>query len=143
MKRFKLFVIVGMLVSLTVGAVPTMAANTGNSSISNVYVSGKEGESSTRYKENTTKVYVYYYSGMPQVKVRTYGVSSSGTKVNKTNGGAAYVGRNDHSSITNGIYEAGYRHAKLGLTSTQSQYYGYLARGVWSPDSSQNYKVVN
>lgn len=142
MKRFKLFVTVGMLVSLTMGAVPIMAS-TANTSISSVYVSGKEGESSTRNKENTTKVYVYYEKGMPQVKVRTYGVSSSGTSVNKTNGGAAYVGRNDHSSISNGIYEAGYRHAKLGLTSTQSQYYGYLVDGVWSPDSSKNYKVVN
>ena len=51
--------------------------------------------------------------------------------------------RGTNSPITNGIYEAGYRRASMALRTTGGENYYGNASGKWSPDSSQNYTVVN
>jgi len=104
---------------------------------------GYEKKIPVRRKTNTTKVYTRVDSS-PQytMQVRVYGYLN-GQYINKTKDGYAYVDRGTNSSITNFIYEAGYRQASIAFRCTGGEnYYGY-ASGIWSPDSTQNYKVVN
>ena len=51
--------------------------------------------------------------------------------------------RKVNSSITKGIYEAGYRQASMAFRCTGGENYYGITSGIWSPDSTQNYKVVN
>ena len=129
---------------ILMSTVPVFAGNTNNS---NYYVwtsgAGAEQKIIHRPKRNTTKVYTRVNTS-PQyrMQVRVYGYLN-GQYINKTAGGHTYVDRKVDSSITNGIYEAGYRRASIAFRTTGGEnYYGY-ASGVWSPDSTQNYKVVN
>lgn len=101
----------------------------------------------TRAKQDSTKVYVYITeSPTKYTQIRVYGNRNADIFYNETKGGLAKVLRNQKSSITNSIYEnrkSGYSSvtAKLGLRSNSSKT-GYV-EGVWSPDSTRNYTVVN
>jgi len=53
------------------------------------------------------------------------------------------VYRGTNSPITNGIYEAGYRRASIAFRCTGGENYYGITSGIWSPDSTKNYKVVN
>ena len=138
--------VIGMLLAgvILMSTVPVFAGNTDDS---NYYVwtsgAGAEQKITVRAKRNTTKVYTRVNTS-PQyrMQVRVYGFLN-GNYINKTAGGVAYVNRGTNSSITNFIYEAGYRDASMAFRTTGGEnYYGY-ASGKWSPDSSQNYTVVN
>ena len=75
---------------------------------------------------------------------QTYGATSeNGAGTNKTKGGTVYIEKDDPSSITNYIKEDGFSYAYLRVNSADEDGMGYTARGVWSPDSSRNYHVVN
>jgi len=104
---------------------------------------GAEKKIATRPKRNTTKVYTRVNtSPQKRMQVRVYGVFNV-NYINKTTGGVAYVNRGTNSSITNGIYEAGYRRASMAFRTTGGENYYGTASGIWSPDSTQNYTVVN
>ena len=138
--------VIGMLLAgvMLISTVPVFAAETGDEPFSKYTCDGGyEEKISYRKKTNTTKVYTKV-STSPQytMQVRVYGYLN-GSYINKTNGGVAYVTRGTNSSISNGIYEAGYRYASMAFRCTGGEnYYGYTS-GVWSPDSTKNYEVVN
>ena len=143
--KFKKFI--GMLLAgvMLMSTVPVFAEPNTEDKKYTVWTSdgGYEKKIPVRYKTNTTKVYTRVESS-PQyrMQVRVYGYLN-GQYINKTTGGVAYVNRGVSSSITNGIYEAGYRRASIAFRTTGGEnYYGY-ASGVWSPDSTRNYTVVN
>jgi len=138
--------VIGMLLAgvILMSTVPVFAGNTGNA---DYYVwtsgAGAEQKITVRPKRNTTKVYTRVETS-PQyrMQVRVYGYLN-GQYINKTAGGVAYVNRGTNSSITNGIYEAGYRNASMALRTTGGENYYGNASGKWSPDSTKNYTVVN
>ena len=138
--------VIGMLLAgvILMSTVPVFAGNTNNTGYY-VWTSGAGAEQKIHHrpKQNTTKVYTRVDKS-PQytMQVRVYGYLN-GQYINKTAGGHTYVDRKVDSSITNGIYEAGYRRASIAFRTTGGEnYYGY-ASGVWSPDSTRNYTVVN
>ena len=138
--------VIGMLLAgvMLMSTVPVFAGNIDNENVT-VWTSGAGAEQKIHHrpKQNTTKVYTRVDKS-PQytMQVRVYGYLN-GQYINKTKDGYAYVDRGTNSSITNFIYEAGYRQASIAFRCTGGEnYYGY-ASGIWSPDSTQNYKVVN
>ena len=138
--------VIGMLLAgvMLMSTVPVFAGNIDNADFK-VWTSdgGFEKKIPNRAKKNKTKVYTRVnISPQYTMQVRVYGYLK-GEYINKTNGGVAYVNRGVDSSITNFIYEAGYRDASIAFRCTGGEnYYGY-ASGIWSPDSSKNYTVVN
>ena len=138
--------VIAMLLAgvMLMSTVPVFAAETDDDPFT-VWTSGAGAEQKIphRPKTNITKVYTKVNtSPQKRMQVRVYGYLN-GQYINKTTGGVAYVDRGVSSSITNGIYEAGYRRASMAFRTTGGEnYYGY-ARGIWSPDSTRNYTVVN
>jgi len=138
--------VIGMLLAgvMLMSTVPVFAGNIDNENFT-VWTSGAGAEQKIahRPKKNATKVYTRVdKSPQYRMQVRVYGYLN-GHYINKTKGEYAYVNRGTNSSITNFIYEVGYRNASMAFRTTGGEnYYGY-ASGVWSPDSFQNYKVVN
>jgi len=132
-----------MMMSILLGAIPVMAANTSDTGYTKYTCSGGwEDKIHVRQKTNTTKVYTRIYSS-PETKMqaRVYGYKN-GEYMNLTFKGVAYVYRGENTSITNFIYESGYRFASMGLR-TNSEWYAGTTIGIWSPDSTRNYKVGN
>ena len=124
-------------------AAPAYAANTSDMEYE-FYITATYKRTPGREKTNTTKVYTYYYDGPWHLAFQTYGATSeNGAGTNKTKGGTVYIEKDDPSSITNYIKEDGFSYAYLRVNSADEDGMGYTARGVWSPDSSRNYHVVN
>ena len=138
--------VIGMLLAgvMLMSTVPVFAAETRDDPFT-VWTSGAGAEKKIkpRPKTNTTKVYTRVdTSPQKRMQVRVYGYLN-GQYINKTAGGVAYVNRGVSSSITNGIYEAGYRQASMAFRTTGGENYYGNASGKWSPDSTKNYTVVN
>ena len=142
------FIIVGMLGS----TFPVHAANVTDTDVSIRVesVSKSFKTASTRPKYDNTKVYVKLTSSpTTYIQVRTYGNrKTASTYYNETNGITATVQRSVPSSITNFIYENRNEYsgsstlkAQLRLRSNTST--SGTVTGVWSPDSTRNYTVVN
>lgn len=99
-------------------------------------------------KENSTKVYVKISTSPTRyTQVRTYGNRNTSQFYNETKGTTATVEQGVPSSITNYIYENRnkaytYVLAKVGFRSSSSVIPGTVI-GVWSPDSTRNYTIVN
>ena len=99
-----------------------------------------------RAKTNTTKVYTCYDEGPAQLAFQVWasnGGSSTGTNATTGESKTAYVRRGVPSSITNKVKEWGYSYAYLKVNSADESGVGSTAHGVWSPDSSRVYTVVN
>ena len=101
-----------------------------------------------RDKQNNTKVYVHIEASPTKyTQTRVYGDRNTGSVFyNETKNGLAKILRNEESSVTNYIYEnkkSNYTYvlATIGFRSNSSKT-GYV-EGVWSPDSTRNYTVVN
>ena len=151
MKKFKM-AIMSVLMTTCMVVTPTAPVSASNVTDSGYYIHVNSSSSSfatvdTRAKQDSTKVYVYITeSPTKYTQIRVYGNRNTDIFYNETKGGLAKVLRNQKSSITNSIYEnrkSGYSSvtAKLGLRSNSSKT-GYV-EGVWSPDSTRNYTVVN
>lgn len=153
MKVFKIL-LVGVLAFCTLFSTPGMvskAANTGDKVIStNIQKSGSDTKfvyTNGYVKYNSTKVYVYLTTTpyrYVQVITESDG-SSSGVKYTNETVGKAVVEKGVKCSVTNNCFEHRPTGAqtvlvRLGLKSEDSAGYVY---GVWSPDSSKNYTIVN
>ncbi len=131
------------LVLSVFSVVPALAANTSDTSW-RFTVTGKPSNTEARSKDNNTKVYVYYTVGASETAFQVWGTNgSSGTGTNTTRGTTAYVDKNERSSITNFVNEQGYSNAYLRVTATSEANVGVFTSGVWSPDSTKNYTIVN
>ena len=138
------------MLSGTMGnAIPAYAANVTDTTYE-VNVSSSSGlftQVSPRDKHNNSKVYVNISeSPYTYVHVRVYGNRNGVIYHNETVGTTATVKKGVASSITNNCYE----HkadgestvlAKVGFRSASSL--TGKVKGVWSPDSTKNYTVVN
>lgn len=145
-------VIVGLLtfcILLTTPGMVSHAANTSDKDISMILNSATGTFKSTKAYEkyNSTKVYVYVTSApMSFQLVQTWGDRGSGTYKNETSKTTATIRKGVQSSITNFCYEhktggISYVMTKLKIKSGSVQ--TGLIGGVWSPDSTRNYTVVN
>lgn len=100
-----------------------------------------------RDKQNNTKVYVNITASPTQyTRVQTYGNRNTTNFYNETKGTYATVKKGVPSSITNYCYEhkkSNYTYvlAKVGFKSSSSV--TGSVEGVWSPDSTKNYTIVN
>lgn len=130
-------------------ATPAMAANVQNKNFS--FKAGtKYTASSARQKTNATSVYVKVDSSRPKARIQVYGnipTGNSGTMkwtncTCKTKDGRTYVIARPgvNSSIRSLVYEKGGRSAKLKGRSDSGK---SATAGVWSPDSTKQYKVLN
>lgn len=153
--RFKK-VITRMLMAICVmagmaGSVVSVSAANVSDTEYKIYVNASSGtfrKEKARDKQNNTKVYVHITeSPTKYTQTRVYGDrNTESIFYNETKGGLAKVLRNQKSSITNYIYEFRIPDtptvlAKIGFRSNSSKT-GYVS-GVWSPDSTRNYTVVN
>ena len=136
---------IAMTVMLSVTAVVGMgfnakAANTGDSPFSYNSANGS-GTTEWRDKTDTTKVYVYPTSG-PAIRYsvlgQNYGQAATTYQICSNN---VRIPLGVQGSITNHVYESGYRRAKLRMTREKHQ--NLNTSGVWSPDSTRNYTVFN
>lgn len=131
---------------LTASAIPALAANTGDASISNFTISALVYTPITaRSKTDSTPVYLYYTGGSnSSVKVQTQGGGTlSGSFSNYTlssSSAATYVTCriNVQYSIHSSIHESGLSFARLGFRS-QNTALPETISGVWSPDSAGTY----
>ena len=143
------FIIAGMLGSaFPVHAAPQVSDRDINIRVESVSKSFKSVPA--RYKETNTKVYVKLTSSpTTYIQVRTYGNRKTASSYyNETHGITATFRRSVPSSITNFIYENRNKYsgkktlmAQLRLRSNTSA--AGTVTGVWSPDSTRNYTVVN
>lgn len=134
----------------SLGVVPVYAANTSDTTY-RIYINASSDDFrgvTARDKQNDSKVYVKIDTSPTLItQVRTFGNrNTSSFWYNETRGATAYVERGVPSSITNYCYENRaightYVSTMLGLRSSSS-ITGYV-EGVWSPDSTKNYTVVN
>ena len=133
----------------SLGTIPVYAANTSDTTYK-IYVESLSGSFrgvSERDKQNNSKVYVNISSSPTlYTQVKTYGNRNTETWYNETKNTTAAVKRGVPSSITNYCYEHRapnhtYVLAKVRFRSSSS-ITGYV-QGVWSPDSTRNYTIVN
>lgn len=105
----------------------------------------RNGEITSRNKMSDTKVYVYIKKApYTYIQVKTWGKrQTASTYYNETAGGCATVQNGIQCSITNYIYEnAGYKNTNAYITLRSAGSGGSIS-GCWSPDSTQNYTIVN
>lgn len=138
-----------IMVGITGNTMSVLAANTSDTA----YAINVESSSGSfkgvqeRDKQNNSKVYVNISSSPTlYTQVRTYGNRNTATYHNETKGITATVQRGVPSSITNYCYEnrqSNYTYvlAKVRFRSNSSA--TGAVKGVWSPDSTKNYTVVN
>ena len=146
-KRIAALVLAGVMVFGN--ATPAMAANVKDTTFSfkagTKYTASKE-----RQKTNTSSVYVKVDSSRAKARIQVYGKIPTGqsgtmkwTNCNcKTKDGRTYVIARPGvaSSIRTVVYEKGGSSAKLhGRSDTGKS----ATAGVWSPDSTKQYKVLN
>ncbi|MBD5134520.1 MAG: hypothetical protein HDT39_00945 [Lachnospiraceae bacterium] len=142
-----------MLMACTIMLTPAVSVQAAN--VSDQPIGEREIKANVSYetlprdKQNTTKVYVYF-TKLPTkyITVQTLGSRNTSLWYNETKGTgsnpSAKVQLKVQSSITNFIYENRgasntYVLAKLRFKSSASG----TIKGVWSPDSTRNYTVVN
>lgn len=146
-----LAILAATIMVTTIGeTVPVMAANTADTTY-RVTVESSMGVFKSvleRDKQNNSKVYVNI-STSPTLytRVRVYGSRNTSVFYNETRGTTAVVQKGVPSSITNYCYENRkpnftYVLTKVGFRSSSSSISGPV-EGVWSPDSSREYTVVN
>lgn len=126
-------------------AAPAYAANTSDTEYE-FYITATYRRTEAREKTNTTKVYTCYDQGPAQLAFQVWasnGGSSTGTNATTGKRQTAYVRKGVQSSITNKVKEWGYSYAYLKVNSADESGVGSTAHGVWSPDSSRVYTVVN
>ena len=149
-KKFVGILTAAAIITGTVGSViPTYAANVTDSKyeINVKSSSGSFVQVDPRDKQNDSKVYVNISSSpYKYVHVRVYGNRNGIFYHNETVGTTATVQKGVASSITNNCYEHWATGkstvlAKVGFRSGSSLT-GKVV-GVWSPDSTRNYTVVN
>lgn len=150
LKKFTGILATTMIMANTIGrSVPVMAANTSDT-IYRINVESSTGSYKRvqeRDKQNNTKVYVNITASPTQyTRVQTYGNRNTTSFYNETKGTYATVKKGVPSSITNYCYEhkkSNYTYvlAKVGFKSSSSV--TGSVEGVWSPDSTKNYTIVN
>ena len=139
----KKFAVLFMTAALAVGAVVPSYANTYDKNYA-FTVRAKHYVTPAYSKDGSTKVYAYYTVGPSSLAFQTWGTNSGNSSgANCTRNGMAYVKKNNKSSITNYIYEQNYSKAYLKINAADENGVGSWAEGVWSPDSTRNYDVVN
>lgn len=113
-----------------------------NEAASDKYVAVKEED-----KFNTSKVYVYLTTTpYKYIIVRTMGNRNTSTYYNETKGGTANIQKGVPSSVTNYCYErrtSGAATVKVRLQLKSGSALTGTVKGVWSPDSTKSYTVVN
>ena len=136
---------IAMTVMLSVTAVvgigtSAKAANTADTPFSYNSANGS-GTTEWRDKNNDTKVYVYPTSG-PAIRYSVLGRKNGDSDTTYTIcSNNVRIPQGVQGSITNHVYESGYRKAKLRLTREKHQKLD--TTGVWSPDSTRNYTIFN
>ena len=133
-----------MAAMMALGATaPAYAANTSDTEYE-FYITATYKRTEAREKTNTTKVYTCYDQGPSQLAFQVWGSNGrSSTGTNATTGSKVYINRGVKTSITNMVKEWGYSYAYLRVNSADESGVGLVAHGVWSPDSTRNYNVVN
>lgn len=142
MKKRIAFVLTLSMALSVFSAVSVVAKNSSDTSFS-FTVTGKPSSTEARYKEDSSKVYVYYTEGAYTTAFQTWGTNSGSGGANTTKGGTAYVNKNVKSSISNYVFEQDYDMAYLKVIATNENNVGKKTSGKWSPDSTRNYTVVN
>lgn len=149
-KKVTTILAAGILATSFIGAMPVQAANVSNKDIRGVYVNGANStfkDAAWSYKENSTKVYLLVTSSPNMyTQVQVHGSRSTGTYYNETKGTTATVTRTVESSITNYVFEhraAGAKTVACKLKLRSNSNTAGEVSGVWSPDSTKNYTVVN
>lgn len=141
-KKVTTILAAGILATSFIGAMPVQAANVSNKDIREVYVNGANStfkDAAWSYKENSTTPNKY-------TQVQVHGSRSTGTYYNETKGTTATVTRSVESSITNYVFEhraAGAKTVACKLKLRSNSNTAGKVSGVWSPDSTKNYTVVN
>lgn len=140
MSKVSLALALGVMAS-GVSSIPAYAANTSDTPFyfSVGFSYDQAGETGSRFKENSTSVYMKSNNDL-SLWVQTKGYNS-GRWENYTKRGHAVIGRGEWF-IHNYIHESGAPSAKLNITSEKYGTSGY-ADGVWSPDSVGSYPVAN
>ncbi|MFO7296009.1 MAG: hypothetical protein C0P72_008300 [Clostridia bacterium] len=149
MRRVKIYVILLLTVLfMPIFGISVRAANVTDTYFY-FYLSGNNWRyTEGRAKENTTSVYVHlqeapiYFVYARAEGYRTASGSTTGTYYwyNDTIGGDVVLPKGQQSSIRTLIYERGGRIARLGIKQFTEDGVAY---GVWSPDSTRQYVVVN
>lgn len=123
---------------------PVLAANTADTTFR--FSAGTSyTESTAREKTNTTSVYVKLDATRTSAQIMVYGYTpnSSGTMywINQTVNSTYVTARPGvASSIRSNVYERGGRSAQLRGRSVSGT---SITGGVWSPDSTKTYTVLN
>lgn len=146
MKKFKnLCLLLALLIVVSV-PVTVGAANTADTEYSFTVDPKVERFTAKRAKTNSTSLYVFYTSGVSWMKVSGYATvtnsDGSFTRVNKTLNKYGIINKGMKASLRTTIFESGYNNAQLGMIGINIDE-ALLTRGVWSPDSTQKYTVVN
>ncbi|MCR4670529.1 MAG: hypothetical protein K5643_04980 [Saccharofermentans sp.] len=137
-KTLKTVLIVTALVSSGLaGAYTTVNAANVKDTPYGFYNTNLEGNTTSRIKENATKVYIHPISG-PELKYTVQGYN--GTQWNNRSS-THQLSNGTQASFTNFVYENGDPTARLHLKRTQYAY--TTSYGEWSPDSTQNYTIYN
>ena len=93
-----------------------------------------------RRKYNTTKVYIYPQSG-PKLYYRVQGADRNTGVGLEDNSNAHGVPVGTRASFTNYVHENDHAYARLKMRRSMT---GQVdSKGLWSPDSTQNYKVYD
>lgn len=141
--------VVAAIMGATGNTMPVFAANVSDTpyTINVQSSSGSFRGVQERDKQNNTKVYVNISSSPTlYTQVRTYGNRNTTTFYNETKGTTATVKRGVPSSITNYCYEnkkSNYTYVLAQVRFRSNSSTTGAVTGVWSPDSTKNYTIVN
>lgn len=136
-----------MLMACTIMLTPAVSVQAATGNVTDTSFSGTTSFTvNPREKRTSTKVYVYITKAPTKyINVQVLGNRNTASSwYNETKGTTAKVTKGVKSSITNYAYENRganntYVLVKLKVSTADS---GTIS-GVWSPDSTQNYTVVN
>ena len=98
------------------------------------------GYTECRLKTDTTKVYIHPTSG-PNLYYRVLGTDLEDGRNAENKSNAHMVKQGVKASFTNWVREDNKMYARLKMR--RSGYAAEYTRGVWSPDSSQNYVIFD
>ncbi len=136
---------IAMAMMMSVTAVVGIGSNAKAANVSdtpfNYNNANGSGTTEWRDKSDTTKVYVYPKSG-PAIRYSVLGQKNGDSDTTYTIcSNNVRIPQGVQGSITNHVYESGYRKAKLRMT--REKYQNLNTTGVWSPDSTRNYTIFN
>lgn len=151
--RVKKLLALGMTaVTLCLSTVPAMAAEIETRSSADTTWQFDISDATTwhslgvaREKANTTKVYVNWETGgaVGSMIGRVFGVGDTTRDCGTSQAGAYhtyYIPKLGKYSLTNYVYENGFRKAQVKVCGTGKT--GYVS-GKWSPDSVGSYTVIS